>query len=84
MRKVGGFDEELKHPICMHGKHYRPPEDIDGEGGYKELLNIINDPNHVAYDEILSWAKKDTGGRKFDTEYFYKAEINRKLAKINF
>ncbi|WP_458415452.1 IS1096 element passenger TnpR family protein [Schinkia sp. CFF1] len=53
-------------------------------GGYKEFINIINDPNHEEYYEMLSWAEKDTGGRKFDPEYFYKVDINRKLASFHF
>jgi len=31
---------------------------------------------------MLMWAEKDTGGRKFDPEYFYRNEVNRELRKI--
>jgi len=31
---------------------------------------------------MLVWAEKDTGGRKFDPEYFYINEVNRALKKI--
>lgn len=84
VEEVGIFNDELKHPICIGGERHRPPEDVGGVGGYEEFLNIINDPNHEEYDDMLSWAEKDTGGRKFEPEYFYEAEINRKLAKIKF
>lgn len=82
---VEGFitlDEELNHPICIDGDRHRPPEDVGGTGGYEGFLDIIKDPKHQEYDEMLLWAEKDTGGRKFDPEYFYKAWINRKLVKI--
>lgn len=41
---------------------------------------IFGDPDHPEYDGMLQWAEKDTGGRKFDPEYFYIHELNRKLA----
>lgn len=53
----------------------RPPEDVGGTGGYESFLQIISDPHHPDYDDMLLWAEKDTGGRKFDPEYFYKNEI---------
>jgi len=67
---------------CVAGERHRPPEDVGGTGGYEDFLRIIGDPNHPEYDEMLQWAEKDTGGRKFDPEYFYLNEINRKLSKI--
>lgn len=67
---------------CIGGERHRPPEDVGGIGGYEEFLLAISDPGHPEYDEMLQWAEKDTGGRKFDPEYFYIHELNRKLAKI--
>ncbi|WP_420491213.1 IS1096 element passenger TnpR family protein [Neobacillus vireti] len=49
---------------------HRSPEDVGGVGGYEEFINIISNPNHEEYDEMLSWAEKDTSGRKFDPNYF--------------
>lgn len=34
------------------------------------------------HEKMLEWAEKDTDGRKFDPEYFYKNEVNRALKKI--
>ena len=65
-------DEELNHPVCLDGERHRPPEDVGGIFGYEQFLLIINDPAHEDYDNLLAWAEKDTGGRKFDPEYFYK------------
>ncbi|MBB6447784.1 plasmid pRiA4b ORF-3 family protein [Bacillus benzoevorans] len=74
--------EEIHIPICLGGERHRPPEDAGGTGGYEHFLSIIGDPQNPEYDEMLGWAEKDTGGRKFEPEYFYKPEINRRLAKI--
>lgn len=51
-------------------------------GGYEQFLEMIEDPNNEDYDNMLLWAEKDTGGRKFDPDYFYKNEINRKLKRL--
>lgn len=82
VEEVVMLDEELNYPTCIGGERHRPPEDVGGVSGYAEFLDIINDPNNPECDDMLSWAEKDTGGRKFDPEYFYKTEINRKLEKI--
>jgi hypothetical protein len=74
--------QEFHVPICLEGERHRPPEDVGGTGGYEDFLSVIGNPQNIEYDEMLEWAEKDTGGRKFDPEYFYKPEINRRLAKI--
>ncbi|MFD2618404.1 IS1096 element passenger TnpR family protein [Terrilactibacillus laevilacticus] len=58
---MGFPDEDLKHPKCIDGERQRPPKDVGGVGGYEEFLNIINDPNHEEYDEMLHGRKKTPG-----------------------
>jgi hypothetical protein len=70
------------HPVCTAGARHRPPEDVGGTFGYTNFLEVILDKNHPDCEAMLEWAEKDTGGRKFDPEYFYKNEINRKLKRI--
>ncbi|MDQ0219186.1 plasmid pRiA4b ORF-3 family protein [Peribacillus cavernae] len=82
VEEVIGKPLENRSPVCINGERHRPPEDVGGAGGYEYFLNVINDPNNPEYDEMLEWAEKDTGGRKFDPEYFYKNETNRKLKRI--
>ncbi len=74
--------EEQKYPLCLEGARHRPPEDIGGVRGYEDFLQIIENPEHPEYNDCLLWAEKDTGGRKFDPDYFYLNEVNRALAKI--
>ncbi|TSB45555.1 plasmid pRiA4b ORF-3 family protein [Alkalicoccobacillus porphyridii] len=82
VEKVVIVDEEKHTPICIDGDRNRPPEDVGGVPGYEEFLKTISDPTHEDYDFMLTWAEKDTGGRKFDPDYFYKNEINRRLNRI--
>ncbi len=55
----------VKYPICIGGKRACPPEDCGGIWGYEELLEIIMNPNHKEYEEMLEWL-----GGDFDPEYF--------------
>ena len=48
------------------GERLRPPEDVGGGSGYARFLSAIDDPEDPEHDECLEWAKKDTGGGKFD------------------
>ena len=58
-------DPAIGYPICISGKRACPPEDCGGIGGYVNFLNIISDPRHEEYQEMLEWV-----GGEFDPEYF--------------
>jgi hypothetical protein len=77
--KAGG---KCSYPVCLDGERHRPPEDVGSIGGYEEFIRIIRDRSHADYENMLIWAEKDTGGRKFNTEYFYRNEVNRELRKV--
>lgn len=44
-------------PYCIDGAGRTPPEDVGGQGGYEEFLEIINDPSHPMRKEMLSWGE---------------------------
>lgn len=76
-------DKKGQHyPQCVGGARSRPPEDVGGVFGYEGFLSAISDPEDPEHDEWLEWAEKDTGGGKFDPEYFSIDEVNRVLKKI--
>ena len=70
----------LNHIKCIGGTRHRPPESVGGVEGYNQFLKVVTDPKHPDYYKLLDWAEKDTQGRKFDPDYFYILEINRRLA----
>jgi len=82
VEKIIDAEEGVHYPLCLDGERHRPPEDVGGTGGYDMFLKTIRDSNHPEHEHMLIWAEKDTGGRKFDPEYFYKNEVNRVLKKI--
>ena len=82
IEKVTEAEVSIHYPVYIDGARHRPPEDVGGIGGYENFLETINNPNHPEYDDMLVWAEKDTGGRKFDPQYFNIEEVNRALMKI--
>lgn len=62
--------ENITYPVCIDGKRACPPEDCGGIWGYEEFLEIINDPNHEEYEDMMDWI-----GGEFDPEHFDPAEI---------
>jgi hypothetical protein len=54
-RVIEDCEEEL--PILLSGRGDAPPEDVGGIDGFEEFLEIIADPTHEDYDEMMEWAK---------------------------
>ncbi len=50
-------DNPINYPACVDGKGNTPPEDVGGEGGYKEFLEGLSDPNHPEHEHYVSWGK---------------------------
>jgi len=69
-------EESFHLPLCLAGENACPPEDCGGIFGYYELLSLLKDPEHPAYQEMI-----DTYGeirpRDFDLE-----AVNRSLGNL--
>ena len=76
LEKILPFEESTKRVRCIKGKRACPPEDCGGIWGYKNLLEIIDDPSHPERDEMLEWL-----GGSIDPEYFSLSETNRVLSR---
>lgn len=50
-------DYQQNYPACIEGEGNCPPEDVGGEGGYEAFLEVMNDPNHPDYFDLLSWSR---------------------------
>lgn len=70
-------DATLVAPLCLAGSHACPPEDVGGMPGYYALLEILSDPAHDEYQEMLEWC-----GDSFDPAVFDRAETNQRLARL--
>ena len=55
LEKILEAQEGITYPICLAGKRACPPEDCGGVWGYKNLIEIMQDPDHDEYEEMVDW-----------------------------
>ena len=67
------FDYDKNYPTCIDGNGDSPPEDVGGEGGFEEFVEIMKDPSHEDYKHMKEWAESQWY-RGFDIEI-----VNRQL-----
>jgi hypothetical protein len=63
-------------PLCLAGENAAPPEDAGGPPGYERLLQVLADPQHERYEEMLQWV-----GGIWDPKGFDLNQVNRALAR---
>lgn len=56
---------EEDYPKCIAGQGTCPPKDCGGTQGFMNLLEIISEPKHKEYKEIIEWI-----GRKYNPDEF--------------
>lgn len=66
-------DYDKNHPVCLDGEGESPPEDVGGRYGYTEFLEILANPSHSEYEDMLEWYRESLH-QPFDLEH-----INRRL-----
>jgi len=71
LEKILPRKEGVKYPVCTAGKRAAVPEDIGGIGGYENMLEILEDPEHEEYEDTVEWLGED-----FDPEYFDPKDVS--------
>ena len=64
-------------PYCVEGANACPPEDIGGWPGYFEFLEVMADPSHPEYENMLEWHGDDFDPTAFDVE-----RVNQRLKNV--
>ena len=64
-------------PIVISGDNTCPPEDCGGIHGYKDLIDILKNPNHPEHREYKVWA-----GKNFNPSNFSVDDCNVELKKL--
>ena len=64
-------------PLVLSGENACPPEDCGGIRGYKDLIDILKDPNHPENREYKVWA-----GKNFNPFEFSVDACNAELKKL--
>lgn len=65
-------------PLCAGGKRACPPEDSGGPWGYRQLLEMLADPDNAQYADQREWIGED-----FDPEAFH-IDVANSLLKAKF
>jgi hypothetical protein len=70
---------------CIAGANRGPVEDSGGIGGYRELCEILLDPNHEQHDDLAKWYSWVTNkpAAEFDPQEFDLDKCNRSLARLS-
>ncbi|MFC4768229.1 plasmid pRiA4b ORF-3 family protein [Effusibacillus consociatus] len=76
LEKILPEEDGQMHPVCLEGERNCPPEDSGGVPGYQHILEVLRDPRHPDWRDIVSWL---TPG--FDPQHFSPEEVNSLLEK---
>ena len=72
-----------RYPCCIDGQCAAPPEDVGSTPGFERFLEIIADPKHGEYDDMMNWYLDTTApyrdSKPYDPDRFDLAETNRWL-----
>ncbi len=66
LEKILPREKSIPYPRCVAGKRACPPEDCGGVPGYEDFLQIIMDPQHEDYQQMLEWAGENLDPERFD------------------
>ena len=78
MEEVVTPEPDQFYPVCLAGERASPPDDCGGVWGYEDLLEVLNNPDHPDYAEMLQWV-----GEEFDPEAFDVSRINDELKAMS-
>ena len=77
LEKIVPPEQRVKYPMCLGGKRACPPEDCGGVWGYANMLEVIKDPEHSEYEEMMEWLDEE-----FDPEAFSVEAVNKVLRRM--
>jgi len=69
--------EPQRYAVCVDGENACPPEDVGGVPGYYDFLDVISNPDHEEYEEMIEWR-----GGSFNPEFFDIDTANTNLKRI--
>jgi len=67
-------DPNIKYPRIVDGEGNCPPERCGGVDGFYELMDILDNPKHMDYEDTIEWLGED-----FDIDFFDLEESNKDL-----
>lgn len=77
LEKVVTPESTVQLPTCIAGARACPPEDCGGAPGYAQLCEVLADPTHPEYEEMLEWVGED-----YDPAFLDLDAVNRTLTRL--
>lgn len=77
LEKILPQEESKKYPVCLDGALACPPEDCGGIFAYRNILEIIGNPDHEDHEEMIEWLDDE-----FDPKEFHLSVINSRLQRM--
>jgi hypothetical protein len=68
LEKILPIETTQKYPRCIAGERACPPEDCGGVDGYQDLIDILNNPDHEEYQNMLDWLDREWKPEEFNAE----------------
>lgn len=59
VEKILSAEPGAHYPVCLAGERACPPEDCGGIFRYQWMLEVLGDPNHEEYAEVMEWVGDD-------------------------
>lgn len=72
-------DEGARYPNCVGGERACPPEDCGGIGGYRALLDAIENPADPENGDMIEWLEQMYDEDGFEPEAFSVDAVNAAL-----
>ena len=77
LEKILPMIQPQRYAVCVGGENACPPEDVGGVPGYYNFLDVISNPDHEAFEEMIEWC-----GGLFNPEFFDIDATNTKLKRV--
>ena len=76
LSRVLSREPGVRYPVCRDGERACPPEDCGGVGGFRRFLDILADPDHKEYEDMVTWLIDHVGRyHPYDPEDFDPAAV---------
>ena len=76
LSRVLSREPGVRYPVCRDGERACPPEDCGGVGGFRRFLDILGDPDHKEYEDMVTWLIDHVGRyHPYDLEDFDPAAV---------
>lgn len=54
-KNIRAGDPKMSYPVYIGGENAAPPEDCGGLGGFHDMLDVLEEPDHPQYQEVREW-----------------------------